>query len=688
MNESSGGIILENIKRSQHVPYDPYIGTGTPLEREWIYIEDFTLPKQYVPVAMLDNPFIKALIKAGSIEILCGALGHDYTEEAHESFANNIIKLRIKYDFFYWAATFGTIKNKEGGMNIPFLLNRPQRRLVEKLERMRLAGKPIRLIILKARQWGGSTAVQIYMAWIQLVHMEGWYSAIIAQDNNSARRIQAMYSKLLENYPPSLLGLPPIKLEFGAYEGSSNDSIIKQNGKAVRDSVISIGSVVSPNAVRSGDIAMAHFSETAIWKETEEWNASGIIRSVSGAILDRPMTVIVYESTANGTGNFFHTEWLRANKDEGDPDKSNMQHIFVPWFEIELYSEEFESESEMLDFANWLIGNRYNEKPSNYPDSGVYYWWLWCKGATLENIHWYIEKRKTFGSHADMAAEFPSDDIEAFKHSGKKVFDLYKLDEMRKNCIDPLFVGDVSADSNTGVNALHKIKLTKNPNGDLKIWAMPDKEDIYDDRYLVIVDPQRGSSVRSDNSCILVLDRYWKSFGGSDEVVAEWHGKIDKDLLAWKSAQLATLYHKALLVIERNTYDNDKGKPMDEGEFIIDSIYEQYDNMYVYVPLGKTVEKDSPSIGFFTNKGTKPAMVNHLIATIRELGYIERNHEAINELTNYEEKDDGNWGAMKGKHDDHVIVRAIGLWLSSKIDIPKVKQKRNVVSSVINTDGM
>ena len=63
---------------------------------------------------------------------------------------------------------------------------------------------------------------------------------------------------------------------------------------------------------------------------------------------------------------------------------------------------------------------------------------------------------------------------------------------------------------------------------------------------------------------------YWKSFGGSDEVVAEWHGKIDKDLLAWKSAQLATLYHKALLVIERNTYDNDKGKPMDEGEFIID----------------------------------------------------------------------------------------------------------------------
>ena len=68
---------------------------------------------------------------------------------------------------------------------------------------MRLAGKPIRLILLKARQWGGSTAIQLYMAWIQLVHKKGWYSAIIAQDNSSAIRIKEMYSKLLKEYPPS-----------------------------------------------------------------------------------------------------------------------------------------------------------------------------------------------------------------------------------------------------------------------------------------------------------------------------------------------------------------------------------------------------------------------------------------------------------------------------------------------------
>ena len=125
--------------------------------------------------------------------------------------------------------------------------------------------------------------------------------------------------------------------------------------------------------------------------------------------------MIAFESTANGTGISFHTEWLRANLPEGDPNKSNMIPIFVPWYEIELYSEDFESEDVMIDFANWILDNRYNERPTTFPDAGTYYWWLWQSGATLENINWYVKKRRTYSAHADMAAEYPSDDIEAFK---------------------------------------------------------------------------------------------------------------------------------------------------------------------------------------------------------------------------------------------------------------------------------
>ena len=403
---------------------------------------------------------------------------------------------------------------------------------------MRLAGKPIRLILLKARQWGGSTAIQIYMAWIQLVHKKGWYSAIIAQDNSSAIRIKEMYSKLLKGYPPSMLGLPDShELEFGSYGGSKNDYIIKHGGKVARDTVVSIGSVVSPDAIRSGDIAMMHASEVGVWKETEEWNASKIIRSVSGAILNRPLTMIVYESTANGTGNFFHNEWVRANKPEGDPEKSQMEPFFVPWYEIELYEKPFDNDKEREEFASWLIKNMDNDKPDGHPDPGTYYWWLWGKVATLENINWYVTARKTYSEHADMAAEYPSDDIEAFKHSGHKVFDLYKLSEMRKTCMPPDFVGDISADAVTGKKAFSNIHLVPNERGNLKIWEEPDRETKMSDRYIVVVDPQKGRSSSADPSCITVIDRFWMTEGGDETIVAEWHGSIDMDLLAWKAAQ-------------------------------------------------------------------------------------------------------------------------------------------------------
>ncbi len=668
-------LISENAVRREIPVYDPFTGEGAPLKRAWLEIEDYYLPRQYVPVDMLETPLIKQIAKCGSIRAFIELIGEEYNEATRDTVALLLMKVRNKFDFFYWAASFAKIKNKEGGWNIPFVLNRPQRRLILKFEKMRLAGVPIRLILLKARQWGGSTATQIYMAWIQLVHLEGWYSAIVAQDNSSSIRIKEMYSKLLEDYPPELLGLPDGKLEFGSYGGSNNDYIIKQGGEVARDTVISIGSVISPHSIRSGDIAMMHASEVGVWKETEQWNASSIIRSVTGAILDKPMTMIVLESTANGTGNFFHTEWLRANKPEGDPEKSNLVPFFVSWFEIELYSKEFDSEDEMIAFADWLIDNRNDDVPTTAPDAGKYYWWLWKQGATLQNINWYIEKRRTYDSHSDMAAEFPSDPVEAFKHSGSRVFDTYKLEELRENCEAPMYVGEVTGKGTEGADALKDLEFIPSEKGRLSIWQMPDKEQDVTDRYLVIFDPNKGTSASADNADILVLDRYWRMHGGNDEVVAEWNGNEDKYILAWKAAQIAKFYNNALLVIEKNTFDQEKGKRMDDAPFIIDLIRDEYDNLYAHRREGRVKEDKPLEYGFHTNASTKPSIVETLKMKVHNGGYVERSNDAVNEMDVYEKKDDGNWGAVKGHKDDRVMTRAIGLWVSDRMDTPKLDYK-------------
>ena len=73
------------------------------------------------------------------------------------------------------------------------------------LESMRREGKPIRLVLLKARQWGGSTCVQIYMGWLQLVHSVGLNSLIIAHQGIATDEIKGMFDRMLAKYPDWLL---------------------------------------------------------------------------------------------------------------------------------------------------------------------------------------------------------------------------------------------------------------------------------------------------------------------------------------------------------------------------------------------------------------------------------------------------------------------------------------------------
>lgn len=651
-------------------------------------LPDFYLSEQYLPVEMMEHSMVVKLTEYGSVQsFIEDYLGEEFSDEALDSFIKSWIKLRSKYDFPFWAATMAKIKNKKGGRNIAFILNFSQRYLLGVLEEMRKSNVPIRIILLKARQWGGSTLIQLYIAWIQLIHKEGWYSSIVAQDKSTSYKIMEMFSKLLAEYPPWMLDLSSENpIDFGSYGRSSNDFIIKQNTKVVRDSVISIGSVLAPQSIRGGDIACFHASEVGVWSETAQWNPENIIRSVAGSILDEPLTLIVFESTANGTGNYFHKEWLRANLKEGDENKSQMKPVFVPWFMISLYKKNFKSENEKTKFASWLFENKNNSKVLGAPDSGEYYWWLLEKGATLENINWYINKRKTFNDHADMAAEFPSDDVEAFKHSGQRVFNQYQVEELRKLCGKPELVGEVAGRDIRGKKSLTELKFVEDRNGNLKVWDMPDISQNVKNRYLVIVDVG-GRSKIADYSDILVIDRYWMMFGGVPEIVAEWHGHIDHDLLAWKAAQVAKFYCDGLLVIESNTMETDNTDG-DNTEYILDQISWEYTNLYARTDADKIVEGKATRWGFHVNRFTKPMIIAEAVRVIREKAYTERENDACDEYLQYEKKPNGSFGAVLGYHDDRLMARCIGLYICfNDMELPKliVKEEQSKPNKIIKS---
>ncbi len=668
-------LVSENERRAAelHAPFNPVTGEGSPGRRREVFIPDLYPHHMRLPVAMLKNKLVRLVLKAGGIEAFCLDRYGECGEETREKVVREFIRVRCRHDFPFYAYAYNEIKNKDGGRNIHFKLSYPQRYFLSVLEEMRLADEPIRVILLKSRQWGGSTLVQLYIAWIQLMHREGWYSAIVAQDGTTSRKIKAMYSKMLERLPAWLIRCPgEAQLAFTPYEGSQLDSIITYgrgtNITRARDTVITVGTYNNPTAGRGGDIACVHYSEVGLWEDTDGKKPEDIIRSISSSLLLAPLTVEVIESTANGMGNFFYRAYQAAK--EG---RSNRRAVFIPWFRAERNELPVKDK---LAFARWLLDNRDNDNPPpGCLDAGKYYWYLWTLGATFESIRWYTVKRKEYIDHQDMMAEYPSDDIEAFRNSGRSVFSLYYLDKLKETCRQPLHVGEVQGDGVQGKASLQNLHFVPDRGGLLEVWMLPQKlKQKVTHRYLVAVDVG-GRGKDADYSDILVIDRYWLMFGGAPEVVAEWHGHIDHDLLAWKAAQVAAFYDRALLVIESNTIETkDNDTDGDQSELIFNRLAGVYGNLYIRrASEAKIAQGITTEYGFHTNRKTKPMLISNLVACVRDQAYIERSQEAIAELAVYEKKDNGSFGAAPDNHDDRVMTRAIGLHVCfNEMDPPAI----------------
>lgn len=665
-------ILSENSRRLNilHAEFDPIRGVNSPpYERFRFCIKE--LPERFYPVQMKEIPLVRQLMRAKSIASFLEKKKLPADNGNIQAIIQALIKLRIKYDFPFWAACFVPIKTKKGP-TIKFVLNYPQRILIEQMERMRIAGVPIRVIILKARQWGGSTCVQMYMAWIQLVHQQGLYSAIVAHLNSASRKIRAMYRKMITSYPPELLGLDShASLSLSSFEGSETDSIISQNGKPAADTVISIGSMQSPDSLRAGDIALVHYSEVGVWKKTEGRSPDEVIQAISSSVLDEPLTMIVMESTAKGKGNLFYYEWQDAKKGY-----SSYTPVFIPWYIIEQDSKPFSSEEEKELFAASLLANRNHVTPPNQrSESGAYLWGLFLKGATLEGINWYVSMRKAHRSHNSFASEAPSDDIEAFASTGNNVFDDNCIERLRNDCRPPIFIGDISGKMPTGADSLVDIRITPDEDGFLRIWEYPDTSFRHQHRYILCCDVggRSATSQTSDFTDIVILDRWWRTAGEGDVVVAEWHGRCPYHILAWKLAQLAKYYCNALLVVESNTLETrDIDTEGNHAAYILNEIVTYYPNIYAREQSPEDIQAQKPrKYGFHTNTLTKTLIIDHLCRLIEEHLYTERETEALDEYSVYVRRENGVLEADgKGNHDDRVMARAIAHYVSAKMPTP------------------
>ena len=638
--------IKENNRRLGAISavYNPITGEGsTSVKREWVNIEGFPLTHINLPETMCADPQIEQLASMGAHDYLHNILGM-------EANSRNIIKLwldfclkRMKHDFEYWARSMTTISDKGKGRDTAFTLNRPQRIYLKAMEELRCAEKPIDIILCKARQWGGSTLTQIYMLWIQLVHKKNWNSVICGDIEKQSSIVAGMLAKVISRYPRWASGGK--QLTTTPYQGATKTRVINWS-----NSRYSLGSAQKPDSLRSEDISMAHLTEVGLWKATQGRKPEDLVQSIFGSIASGPYTMKVIESTAKGVGNFFHRTWIDAT--EG---RNNFTPVFIPWFSIDLYSKPI-AKSDYPEFIRSL-----DEYERN----------LFSLGATLEAIAWYRDKRREMPDEWRLYSEFPSTAAEAFQSTGRRVFRMSYVNNIRKDCMPPLLKGDITPCDAPGKRAT----ITTAAPGEnceensLWVWLMPDNTQQLRDRYIVTVDVG-GTSNKADYSCIVVADRIAMLDGGVPEIAACWHGHIEHDKLAWKAVEIARAYGDALLVIEANTLETE-GTEGNNFEYILNEISGKYSNLYCRTSLQEIKQGRPRRWGFHTNSSTKPMVINFLLKALRDGLYIERCLPTTYELDLYEYKENGKeMGAVEGNHDDRVMATAILVWTCYNHPLP------------------
>ena len=292
-------------------------------------------------------------------------------------------------NFEVFAKKYFKIKDKRGQI-VPLVLNKPQKKVLEKIEGMILRGVPIRLLILKARQKGISTFIEAYIFWRTSFRFHR-SSAIVSHEAKSTDHLYGMFLRYYANLPDALKPELQTKNEKGLTY-------------AKLDSFTTCWTAGSGDVASSYTLLDLHLSEVPKWE-----NAKTALISLLQTVPDHADTMVIMESTAKGIGGEFYDRWQMAKAGESDYD-----YVFLSWLIDDEYTLAFRDEDEKYKLENSI----------DEIEDG-----LIKAGATLEHLNWRrrIGLPGKCGGDIDLfRQEYPSNDVEAFVSSGSPVFDAQK----------------------------------------------------------------------------------------------------------------------------------------------------------------------------------------------------------------------------------------------------------------------
>jgi hypothetical protein len=595
---------------------------------------------------------------------------------------------KLKYDFEFYAPRCLVIVDKRG-VEVPFHLKPPQKRLARALLRQFEAGKPMRARILKARQVGFSTeAVGLLVQRATTrQHRRGLH---VAQDRRTPGALfdkgKLMWTKLPPQIKPEL-----------AYSRDSVTEKLMHFGTASRqdrtagllglESQITIDTAMATAGGRGLTIHDLHLSERAHWKTAGKQKVNGLIQSVP----DEPDTLILDESTANGPGDF-KDEW-----DLAEAGASDYYPCFTPWFEeyayrIKLNADEA-AELEADVGQHQLYGEDELElielmrlKFEEWRDEGIHDpAELGLAGGDfermriLEHLAWrrWAIPNKSQGVLDYFHQEYPSTPQEAFLASGRPAFpaklvqrslDAARETEPARGALVATKTrqmrtrrGVLDVPVRVGWKPWSQLDLAEKRRAKWKLWARPfpgapatgEVAAKPAGAYVVGGDPASGEENGTDPATgrvVLAAHALTVIDHRTLRQVAGWASdQHDADEMADEALKAAIFFNKAWLAIEVTG-----GWGLGPLRYIAREAH--YARTYRRAPQDTALPQDhADQLGWSTDAATKPMMRDLGVQLLREGRDGIRDVELAREMLNYIVDERGRMKPAEGWRSDRLM---------------------------------
>ena len=408
----------------------------------------------------------------------------------------------ILSDFEQFCFRMLKIKNKSGEM-VPLVLNDAQRRYAAKVFEDIAAGKPVRIIILKARQMGLSTVTEALIYYFTSLQ-EAKNAFIVAQSSDASSNLYDMFQLYYEKVPAVI---QPMSRKNNAKKLTFENPAIRTADRRKNPglkSKITVQTAESRVLARSDTIHYLHASEVAFWPAKKKKRH---LLSLLAALSKEPGSLGIIESTANGMEEFKHM-WDAAVKGESD-----FAPLFFAWFEMPDYRKPVPPGFELTEEEQEL-----KEKYA----------------LDDEQLQWrrYTIRNDCGGDPRQFDQEYPSEPDDAFLLSGEGIFDNKFVKRLK--------------DAISLIGSYHEIDFVKNKiiptlSGELVIYRKPEPGK----RYVLAADTAKGKEDGDYDAAYVIETR-------TGEMCAALHGKWDTDLYGKKLNTLGLYYNTALLAVENN----------------------------------------------------------------------------------------------------------------------------------------